>query len=234
VTTQPPSGQFGPDVYAFWRGSSLGEITEALESRLILDLAGTLDGLSVLDVGCGDGKLSLAMQQHGARRVGGCDTDARMVARAQAHATRHGGHIDLIVARSQALPYADQSFDVVTCITVLTFISSPDIAVREMARVLRHGGRLVIGDLGKWSYWAARRRVRGWFGAPPWRAAQFRSPNELAGTIRSAGLTVDEIRGAIFFPPWVALARLMASFDLSIGQLTTLGAAFVAIRATKP
>jgi ubiquinone/menaquinone biosynthesis C-methylase UbiE len=106
--------------------------------------------MACLFFGCGDGTLSLAMQQHGARRVSGCDTDARMVARAQAHATCCGGHIDLIVARSQALPYPDQSFDVVTCITVLTFISNPDIAVREMARVLRHGGRLVIGDLGKW------------------------------------------------------------------------------------
>ena len=53
-------------------------------------------------------------------------------------------------------------------------------------------------------------------------------------TIRSAGLTVGAIRGAIFFPPWAALARLMASFDLSLGQVTTLGAAFVAVQATKP
>ena len=36
------AGQFGPDVYAGWRVSSLGEITEALEHRLILELTGPL------------------------------------------------------------------------------------------------------------------------------------------------------------------------------------------------
>ena len=234
VTPQPPSGQFGPDIYTVWRGSSLGEITEALELRLILDLTGSLDGLSVLDVGCGDGTLALAMLQRGASRVSGCDTDDRMVARAQARATCHRRYIDLSVARSQTLPYADQSFDVVTCITVLAFLADPDVAIREMARVLRRGGRLVIGDLGKWSYWAARRRIRGWFGAAQWRAARFRTANELAATIRGAGLTIGAIRGAIFFPPSAPLARMMASFDLSLGRTTTLGAAFVAVQATKP
>lgn len=231
--TSPSHGQFGPETYAAWRRSSLGEITETLELRLILGLAGKLDGLSILDVGCGDGTLALAIMRHGASRASGCDPDPQMVARARTQATSSGHFIDLAVAQSQALPYADQSFDVVTCITVLTFISDADVAIQEMARVLRHGGRLVIGDLGKWSCWAARRRIRGWFGAAHWRAARFRTAKELAVTTRRAGLRVDATRGAIFFPPWAALARLMASFDLSLGQSTTLGAAFVAVQATK-
>jgi hypothetical protein len=49
-----------------------------------------------------------------------------------------------------------------------------------------------------------------------------------------AGLTVGLIKGAIFFPPWMALARVMAPLDLPLGELTTLGAAFVAVQATKP
>ena len=234
AATSPSAGQFGPDTYASWRRSSLGEITEALELRLILGLAGRLEGLSVLDVGCGDGTLALAVARHGAACVNGCDLDPRMVVHARARAVRSTACINLAVARSQALPYADHSFDVVTCITVLTFIPDACVALREMARVLRPGGRLVIGDLGKWSCWAVRRRIRGWLGATLWRAARFRTAEELAVTIRNAGLTVGAIRGAVFFPPWAALARLMTSFDLSLGQVTTLGAAFVAVQATKP
>jgi 2-polyprenyl-3-methyl-5-hydroxy-6-metoxy-1,4-benzoquinol methylase len=87
VKSLPPSGQFGHDVYASWRRSSLGEITETLERQLILEMAGRLEGLSVLDVGCGDGTLALAASQYGPHRVAGCDPDARMVARDDAAVT---------------------------------------------------------------------------------------------------------------------------------------------------
>ena len=59
------------------------------------------------------------------------------------------------------------------------------VALREIARVLNPGGRLVIGDLGKWSLWAASRRIRGWYGAEMWRAARFRSAGELRRLIRA-------------------------------------------------
>jgi SAM-dependent methyltransferase len=77
--TEPPrAGQFGPDIYAVWRESSLGEITEALEHRLIFRLAGSLHGCSILDVGCGDGTQALLSVGNGADRVTGCDPDARL------------------------------------------------------------------------------------------------------------------------------------------------------------
>jgi hypothetical protein len=45
---------------------------------------------------------------------------------------------------------------------------------------------------------------------------------------------VCSIHGSIFFPPWTRLARAMAPFDQRLGEITTLGAAFLAIEATKP
>ena len=64
-------GRFGPVVYADWRTSSLGAITETLEQRLILKLAGEIRGRAVLDVGCGDGALALMFYQRAAARDGG-------------------------------------------------------------------------------------------------------------------------------------------------------------------
>jgi 2-polyprenyl-3-methyl-5-hydroxy-6-metoxy-1,4-benzoquinol methylase len=55
-------GQFGPDVYASWRRSSLGKVTAMLELRLILRPAAPLEGGRILDVGCGDGTLACAPQ----------------------------------------------------------------------------------------------------------------------------------------------------------------------------
>ena len=230
----PKTGQFGPAVYAGWRDSSLGEITEALEHRLIFRLTGPLENQSVLDAGCGDGTLARAAVREGAARVYGCDLDPRMVEKARGGAHTEGLAIDLAVARLQALPFPDDTFDVVTCITVLAFIPDARQAVREMARVLRPGGCLVIGDLGKWSTWAVRRRVRGWFGAKIWRAAKFRTANELTELAAAAGLTTGPARGAIFYPPVTTLARLLAPLDSTLGEMTTIGAAFVAVPATKP
>lgn len=228
------AGRFGPDIYAAWRVSSLGDIVESLEHRLILRMTGPLRDRSVLDVGCGDGTLALVFARNGAARVAGCDPDASMVARAQALARSHDSRIELAIARCQQLPFPDGSFDVVTCITVLAFVPDASAAIHEMARVLRPGGRLVIGDLNKWSFWAARRRIRGRFGAKLWRAARFRTARQLAAMLRDAGLVIDATAGAIFFPPWTAPARWCARFDARLGETTTLGAAFVAVQAEKP
>ena len=228
-----PAGRFGPGIYAAWRESPLGEITENLEQRLLLRLAGELHGRSVLDVGCGDGTLALAFARRDAASVVGCDVDPRMISRAVNRATQEQQAVHYAVANALHLPFADQNFDLVTAITVLAFIPEPETAVREMAHVLKPGGSLLIGDLGKWSFWAARRRVRGWLGSKMWRAATFRTATQLRKLAQSAQLRVEHVSGAIFFPPYLPLARLLAPWDAALGERTTLGAAFVVIQSRK-
>ncbi len=117
--------------------------------------------------------------------------------------------------------------------TVLCFVPDAKAAVREMARALRPGGRLVLGELGRWSLWASTRRVRGWLGSPTWKAARFRDAGELRKLAEAAGLTVTATRGAIFYPPAGWLARVMAPVDPWLGRRTTIGAAFIAFAATR-
>jgi hypothetical protein len=65
--------------------------------------------------------------------------------------------------------------------TMLCLVHDRRAAVHEAARVFRPGGRLVMGDLGRHSLWAAKRRVPGWFGSTVRRAAHFTTATELAG-----------------------------------------------------
>jgi len=74
-----------PESYSHWRSSRLGKITDAVEERLILHLLAPVDGLDVLDLGCGDGTLASTLARHGAR-VTGLDADQRMLAAARRRA----------------------------------------------------------------------------------------------------------------------------------------------------
>jgi ubiquinone/menaquinone biosynthesis C-methylase UbiE len=223
----------GPEAYASWRATTLGVVTEALEQRLILDLMGELSGRRVLDVGCGDGVLVCAAVSRGADAAG-IDPDPAMLAAARERAARAGVRATFLEGRMEHLPFSDASFDVVTAVTVLCFVSDAAGAIREMGRVLRPGGRLVIGELGRWSLWAAIRRVRGWFGAKTWRTARFRTDRELRVLAEQAGLSVINIRGAVYYPPVGALARALAPADPLFGRLTSFGAAFIGLSAVAP
>lgn len=117
---------------------------------------------------------------------------------------------------------------------MLCFVRDETLAWREMPRVLCPGGRLVIGELGRWSLWAAPRRLRGWLGSRLWRRAAFHSAADLRRAAEGAGLVVEEVRGAVFHPPSATLTRLTVAADGWLGRQTTFGAAFIALQLRKP
>ncbi len=232
VSTAVAPTAIGPAAYESWRARSLGAVTEAIEQRLILELMGDLEEARVLDVGCGDGVLICAAASRGAR-VTGIDPDPAMLDAARARTERSGVEADFLDGRIERLPFADASFDVVAAITVLCFVDDASAALREMTRVLRPGGRLVLGELGRWSLWAAVRRLRGWLGAASWKTVRFHTADELCALAEAAGLRVAAIRGAVFYPPFGLCARILAAVDPWLGRHTTVGAAFIALAAAK-
>ena len=223
----------GPRAYAAWRATALGAVTERLEHGLMLDLLGDLAGARVLDIGCADGALVRAFAAQGATAVG-VDPDPAMLAAARERAAEAHSLATFVDGRAESLPFPDASFDAVTAMTVLCFVPDAQGAMREMARVLRPGGRLVLGELGRWSFWAAERRLRGWLGSPTWKAARFRDAGELRRLAEAAGLKVTAMRGAIFYPPVGWVARIMTPIESWLGRRATTGAAFIALAATRP
>jgi ubiquinone/menaquinone biosynthesis C-methylase UbiE len=200
-------GTTSPDAYTRWRATTLGGVTEALEQRRIRDLVGPADGRRVLDLGSGDGLLTAALAKLGAFAVG-IDLDRSMlraaVARREPGQSKPARYVE---GQLERLPFRDATFDVVVAVTVLCLVPDRAIALHEAARVLRPGGRLIVGDLGRWNLWAARRRVKGWFGSRLWRSAHFSSASDLARLVQQAGFVVDTVRGSIYYPPVGLLVR---------------------------
>ncbi|HXA78378.1 MAG TPA: class I SAM-dependent methyltransferase [Candidatus Acidoferrales bacterium] len=112
--------------------------------RRALALAEIPSGAQILDVGCGTGRWLRRYQEFGFQPTG-VDATPGMLGRA----IECGTTAPLIVGEACYLPFADAMFECVSDITVVQHIPRPQqpLALREMVRVLRPGGRLILMEL---------------------------------------------------------------------------------------
>ena len=126
------------ELYAAHTESNVVNAYYALPAMVAL--AGDVAGHRVLDAGCGAGALSARLRERGAT-VAGFDASAAMVALAR---RRLGDDVDLrVAALGERLPYDDAAFDDVVSCLVLHYLEDWTVALSELRRVLRPGGRLV-------------------------------------------------------------------------------------------
>lgn len=100
----------------------------------------------VLDVATGTGRLPLALLKHMGfqGRIIGLDLSHAMLDRAAGKLSGYGDRVALLWSPAEKLPFADNTFDVVTCLESLEFMDDPAAVVHELIRVLRLGGLLLM------------------------------------------------------------------------------------------
>jgi SAM-dependent methyltransferase len=118
--------------------------------RWVRAAAGRGDGRWALEAGCGAGSLVEPLAEAGFRHVG-VDLSARMTEWFARRA--RGAGLPCRVARADAerLPFPDGAFDLVVAVGLLEYLPRPDPFLREAARVLADGGRLLLAVPAAWS-----------------------------------------------------------------------------------
>ena len=116
----------------------------------VLDIDAT--GKRVLDVGCGPGNLLVALSADVPELLIGVDVDTRFLVYGRSHIKQLNQQPaetpHLICTALPTLPFADETFDLVTCFLVMPHVSDDSVALTELTRVLRLGGTLAISGHG--------------------------------------------------------------------------------------
>jgi SAM-dependent methyltransferase len=156
-----------------------------------------------------------------------------MLDAARRRALVEGAPIDFLQGSVEHLPFATESFDAVFMVTVLCLVNDASLALGEAHRVLRPGGRLIVGELGSYSLWALKRRLSGRLGNSLWRKSHFWTVRELHGLSAKEGFRVESTRGSIYYPPVGFAARMMCDAEGLLSHLGAFGAAFLTVSAVK-
>jgi len=161
--------------YERWFDTPFGRRADRVEKRILSDLLSSFENpVSLLEVGCGTGHFVEWWSKHGMCPTG-LDTDVGRLEFLRAH---HAG-VPVVLGDGLTLPFVSSSFDVVALVTVLEFMRSPDLAIREAGRVARRG--ILLGCLNGMSPVMWWRKARG---APAYRHARFFSTWELEQLVR--------------------------------------------------
>ncbi len=116
-------------------------ITEA--SQALVSAVDVRPGQRVLDVACGSGNAALAAAHRHAEVVG-LDYVPALIERARKRAEAEGSAVDFRVGDAQSLPFEDGAFDVVLSVFGVIFAPDQELAMAELLRVTRPGGRIAL------------------------------------------------------------------------------------------
>ena len=107
-------------------------------------------GMRILDVATGTGMVAFALAERGATVVGLDQSDAMLSgAQARLQRTPHlAARLSFVLGEAEALPFDDGEFDALSFTYLLRYVDDPAATLRELARVVRPGGRIGMVEFG--------------------------------------------------------------------------------------
>jgi ubiquinone/menaquinone biosynthesis C-methylase UbiE len=164
--------------YDQWYTTATGRVVETVEWQCALDLMDLTPGMHVLDAGCGTGRLAKVMAEKGCR-VTGVDQSPGMLAEARKRLAEQA-EVTLIEGDLEVLPFDANHFDLVVSMATFAFLEEPEAVLDELFRVVKPGGRVVVGIITAEGAWGQLYKSRAFREDPVFSRARFLRPEDLA------------------------------------------------------
>lgn len=199
-----PHGKFRP-LHKF-NPTRLAYIRECVSAHFgrAADAPKPLEGLRLLDIGCGGGLLSEPMTRLGAN-VTGADAGEKNIKTASIHAQEQGLEIDYRHTTAEALAQAGEQFDVILNMEVIEHVADTQVFMTECAACLKPGGLMIVATLNRTARAFAlaivgAEYVLGWLPRGTHEWSKFITPDEMHQMMVKSGLTPGELTGVSFNP----------------------------------
>ncbi|MEO1990041.1 MAG: bifunctional 2-polyprenyl-6-hydroxyphenol methylase/3-demethylubiquinol 3-O-methyltransferase UbiG [Martelella sp.] len=163
-----------------------------------------LEGLSVLDVGCGGGLLSEPMARMGAIVVG-IDPAEKNIGIAKTHAAESGVPVDYRAVTAEQLAEDGESFDIVLNMEVVEHVADVDFFMTTCASLVKPGGMMFVATInrtlkaGALAIFAAERVLR-WLPPGTHQYEKLVRPEEIETPLKASGMTPVERQGVFYSP----------------------------------
>lgn len=163
-----------------------------------------LDGLKVLDVGCGGGLICEPLARLGGS-ITGIDPGEENIAVASAHAREQGLAIDYRATRVEDIAAAGELFDVTVCLEVIEHVPDPAAFVAACAQTVRPGGLMIVSTINRTlkayglAIIAAEHLLR-WLPRGTHQWERFVTSEELKAALLDCGLESPRMAGLVYDP----------------------------------
>jgi ubiquinone biosynthesis O-methyltransferase len=201
-------------IYDDWYKTKLGNFVDEVETKCVLDLFKVQKGMKVLDVGCGTGNFSIKLAKMGCEVIG-IDISDEMLKVAKDKAKREGLNIKFYNMDVYNMKFEDNCFDGVISVTAFEFLKDPNKAIKEMFRVLKPNGYLLIGTINKDSDWGELYLSKEFQKNTVFKYADFKTVLDMKAYKENH---LVDIKESLFIPPNIAEEDISMDKEIELAK----------------